>query len=117
MARPFFETLRDLRAGRTLEDLGDELTTLISAIKTTGKGGELRLTLKIKPSKSGAAAYVTIEDQITVKTPKLDKGDTVFFTTADNGLSRLDPSQGELRLNAVKIDQETGEVLAANRSA
>ena len=116
MGRPFLETLGTLRHGRTLEDLGDELTTLIAAIKTTGKGGSLTLTLKIKPARSGAVQYVTIEDQIVSKCPKLEKGDTVYFTTSDNGLTRQDPTQTELPLRGVAqvtIDKTTGEVLPA----
>lgn len=119
MSRPFFETLRELRAGRTLEDLGAELTKLIVAVKTTGKSGELTLKLKIKPPKNGAISYLTIEDQISVKEPKLDRGDTVFFPTADNGLSRQDPTQAELKFVSVPtgsgevksiVDTSTGEI-------
>ena len=118
MARPFLETLGSLRLGRTLEDLGEELETLVSAIRQTGKGGELRLILKIRPAKSGVVSYVTIEDQIVSKCPKLEKGDTVFFTTADNGLTRQDPTQTELPLRgvgdgrAIRYDTSTGEVLS-----
>ena len=110
MPRPFFETLRELRSGRTLEDLGDELSVLIAAVRATGKSGELTLKLKIKPPKSGAISYLTIEDQISTKTPKLDRGDTVFFPTADNGLSRQDPSQSELPFRGT-VDPETGELI------
>jgi hypothetical protein len=110
MPRPFFETLRELRSGRTLEDLGEELSAIIAAVRATGKGGELTLKLKIKPPKSGAISYLTIEDQILSKTPKLDRGDTVFFPTADNGLSRQDPSQSELPFRGT-IDKSTGEII------
>lgn len=119
MSRPFFETLRELRAGRTLEDLGTEMTKLIVAVKATGKSGELTLKLKIKPPKNGAISYLTIEDQISVKEPKLDRGDTVFFPTADNGLSRQDPTQAELKFVSVPtgsgevksvVDTSTGEI-------
>lgn len=118
MPRPFFETLRELRAGRTLEDLTDELAAIVTAVKATGKSGELIFRLKVKPPKSGAISYLTLEDQITSKVPKLDRGDTVFFPTADGGLSRNDPTQGELALRPVTtvVDHETGEVIAT-RSA
>jgi len=118
MPRPFFETLRDLRAGRTLEDLTDELAAIVTAVKATGKPGELVLRLKVKPPKTGAITYLTLEDQITTKVPKLDRGDTVFFPTADGGLSRSDPSQGELALRPVVIvDRDTGEITTESRSA
>lgn len=116
MARPFFETLRELRAGRTLEDLTDELTLLVSAVRSTGKGGELRLILKIKPPKSGVISYLTIEDQIVTKTPKLDRADTVFFPTADGGLSRQDPAQGELALRPVEITSGSAPAIDLGRA-
>lgn len=116
MARPIFEILRELRAGRTLEDLGDEMARLVAAVKATGKSGELKLTLKLKPPKSGVSTYLLVEDQISTKMPVLDRGDTVFFPTADGGLSRQDPSQGQLDLRAVpkNIDPETGEIRSAS---
>ena len=126
MPRPFFETLRELRAGRTLEDLGAELTKLIVAVKAAGKSGELTLKLKIKPPKNGTISYLTIEDQISVKEPKLDRGDTVFFPTADNGLSRQDPSQQELKFVSVPsgpgevkkvVDTSTGEIRQVGEEA
>jgi hypothetical protein len=115
MARPFFETLRDLRMGRTLEDLGDELAKALVAVKSTGKPATLTLKLKIKPPKSGVVTYVTIEDDIDTKIPKLDRGDTVFYPTADNGLSRQDPAQSQLPFGAV--DKSTGEIMVEGSAA
>jgi hypothetical protein len=112
MARPFFETLRDLRSGHTLEDLGEQLSQIVAAVKATGKSGELTLKLKIKPPKSGGISYLMIEDSLSAKVPKLDHGDTVFFPTKDGGLSRMDQSQGELPLRGVTtVDNETGEII------
>lgn len=115
MARPFFETLRELRAGTTLEELGGELAKLVAAVKATGKAGQITLTLKIKPPKKGGMAYLLIEDSISVKEPKLDKSDTVFFPIADNGLSRQDPSQSELPFGRSRttVDGAAGEILKA----
>jgi hypothetical protein len=115
MARPFFETLRELRMGRTLEDLSDELAKALVAVKSTGKAATLTLKLKIKPPKSGVVSYVTIEDDIDTKIPKLDRGDTVFYPTADNGLSRHDPAQSQLPFG--KVDTATGEIKVEEGSA
>lgn len=109
MARPFLETLRELRAGRTLEDLGEELAKLVESVKETGKSAELTLKMKIKPSKSGAVSYFMIEDSITTKAPQLDRGDTIFFPTKDGGLSRYDQSQAEMPFGKT-MDKETGEI-------
>jgi hypothetical protein len=111
MPRPFFETLRDLRNGTTLHDLGEELAKIIEGVKQTGKSGELVLKIKIKPPKSGGISYFMLEDSFSSKIPKLDHGDTIFFPTKDGGISRSDQTQGELALRPVTIDQNTGEIL------
>jgi hypothetical protein len=130
MARPFFDTLRELRAGRTHEELTSALAEVLSAVRAAGKPGEVILRLKLRPPKKGGLAYITIEDDVTVKVPKQDRGDTVFFPTVDGGLSRQDPSQLDLALRVVdqhagtytegaggqRVDSETGEISPA-RSA
>lgn len=119
MPRPFFETLRELRAGRTLEDLQDALTEAVQAVADTGKHAEIKLTLRVRPPRKGSAAYVTIEDDVTVKLPKRDRGDTVFFPLPDGSLSRQDPNQMSLGLRSVgdpTVDLATGEILTPSRS-
>lgn len=116
MAKGFFETLRELRGGATIEELGDKLAEVVKAVRETGASGEVKLTLKVKPPKrrAGTAQYLTIEDEVTFKMPQPDRGDTVFFPLADGSLSRQDPNQLELGLRAVKgpvVDADTGEVL------
>lgn len=116
MARSFFDTLRDLRGGRTLEELTDKLTEVVQAVTANGGTGEVKLTLKVKPPRraGSTAQYLTIEDEVTFKLPQPDRGDTVFFPLADGSLSRQDPNQGRLDLRAVDepvIDADTGEVI------
>lgn len=122
MPRPFLETLRELRAGRTLDDLAENLAEIVTAVRATGKSGELTLKLKVKPPKAGGSSYLMVEDSIAAKVPKLDHGDTVFFHTRDGGLSRQDPSQAELEFKSVPtggsvkvgsaiVDADTGEVI------
>ena len=114
MPRPFFETLRDLRSGMALEDLGEELSKALDAVKKTGLPAEMTLKLKIRPPKNGSMAYLTIEDAISTKLPKQAHGDTVFFPTADGGLSRQDPSQQDLPFRVIRpgeaVDAKTGEI-------
>ncbi len=121
MPRPFFETLRELRAGTTLEELADQLTNVVTAVRATGKAGELTLKLKVKPPRGGNAAYLMIEDSISTKIPKLDHGDTVFFHVTGGGLSRQDPGQQEMSFRSVAsgkedIDPETGEITQRSAS-
>ena len=78
MPRPFMETLRELRGGRTLEDLAENVAEIVKAVRATGKSGELTLKLKFKPPKAGGASYLMVEDSIAAKVPKLDHGDRVL---------------------------------------
>ncbi len=111
MAGKFFSTLRDLRAGATLDDLDSAIAEVVSAVKATRKAGEITLKLKIRPPKKSSAMYLTVEDEVITKVPKHDRADTIFFPLADNSLSRADPSQIPLELRSVEsINTETGEV-------
>ena len=110
MPRPFMETLRELRGGRTLEDLAENVAEIVKAVRATGKSGELTLKLKFKPPKAGGASYLMVEDSIAAKVPKLDHGDTVFFHTNDGALTRQDPSQMELLPVRGSVDMDTGEI-------
>jgi hypothetical protein len=96
MPRPFLETFGQLRSGRLMDDCGDALAEIVAAVKATGKPGEMIIKIKVKAPKAGGTAYLMVEDSLSVKTPKLDHGDTVFFHTKDGGLSRQDQTQQEL---------------------
>lgn len=116
MAGKFFTTLRDLRAGETLSELDGAIAEVVSAVKATGKAGEVILKIKVRPPKKSSGVYLTVEDDVTVKVPKQDRADTIFFPTADNGLSRQDPSQMPLALKSVPrevVDTQTGEIHTA----
>ena len=52
MRRPFPDTLRDLRAGETLEDLAAKLQELVQAVQSTNAGGTLVLKISVKPELS-----------------------------------------------------------------
>ena len=110
MARPFLETFGQMRSGRLMEDCATGLQEIVNAVRITGKSGEMTIKIKVKPPKAGGAAYLMVEDSLSVKVPKLDHGDTVFFHTKDGGLSRQDPSQQELFGVRAVVDESTGEI-------
>lgn len=110
MAGKFFSTLRDLRAGATLDDLDSAVSEVVSAVKATGKTGEITLKLKIRPPKKSTATYLTVEDDVSTKVPRHDRADTIFFPLADNSLSRNDPSQIPLELRSVESVSPDGEI-------
>lgn len=113
MPRDFIQTLRELHAGGTLDELTNSLGEVVRAVQVTGKPGELRLVIKIRPPRKGSMSHVTVEDDVVVKIPKRDRGDSIFFPTADGSLTKQDPNQIPLGLRPVPspdVDPETGEV-------
>jgi hypothetical protein len=115
MSGKFFSALRELRAGTTLDELDSALAEVVAAVKTIGKPGEITLKLKIRPGRG--ASYLSIEDNVIVNVPKVDRADTIFFPLADNTLTRTDPNQLALGLRSVSstppFDPETGVIHSA----
>lgn len=101
MSRPFFETLRELRNGATLNDLGDSMAELIGHVRATGKPGKLMLEITVKPASKSDASTVLIEDDVKIKKPKIDRAATIFYSTANNELTRQDPKQRDFILEPV----------------
>lgn len=92
----FMTTLKDLRQGLALDDLGDQLVSLVAHVRSTGRPGKLLLALTVKPASKGNTDVLAIEDAVTVKLPKAETGSTILYATSDNTLSRKDPKQPEL---------------------
>lgn len=90
------DTLKDLRNGQADADAGVALGDLIAAVRQTGRGGSLIIEVKVGPVSKGDGSQVLVTDLIKVKKPLPQNGNTVLFTTADNGLQRKDPQQPEL---------------------
>jgi hypothetical protein len=104
--RPFTDTVVALRFGTLNEDLTKELNKLVAVCSDSGKVGELKLTLKLKPGKGG---QIEVFDEIVVKAPKDEKGSTIMFATPENNLQREDPRQ--LNIDGLRsVDMETGEL-------
>lgn len=104
--RPFTRTLDALRFGTLTDDLTRELHALTLKCDNTGKTGELKLTIKLKPGKGG---QMEVFDDITVKAPKEERGSSIMFATVEGNLQREDPRQ--LNLDGLRsVDMETGEL-------
>ena len=99
--RPIFETLREIRRGDALDELGVELNALVAAVRATGKPGSLTLTLKVKPASAGDITTLMITDLIAAKAPRGERESTVFFSDANNDLLRRDPRQAEIPLRGI----------------
>lgn len=101
----FLETVRQLRAGRTQDELSQKLNQLTQDCRATGKQGSITLTIKVKPDKGDTGQYF-LEDDIKTSEPKFDRGQTIFWGTPEGNLQRTDPNQGELPLRDVSAKAE-----------
>ena len=88
--RPFTDTLVALRFGELADELADKLNELTLKCEAAGKSGSLTLKLTLKPGKGG---QIEIEDEVTAKLPKEQKGTTLMFATVEGNLQREDPRQ------------------------
>lgn len=92
------QTLREMRHGRSLAELSEELARLIEAVKTTGKAGALTYIIKVKPASAGDTVTVQIEDDVKSKVPVAARGSSIFFVNENNTLQRTDPRQREFEI-------------------
>lgn len=93
--RPFDQIIRDINGGRLVAELTDELTEVISAVRRSGKSGEIRLTLKLKP-RGESNQQIEIIPVVKGTKPEASRPISIFFVNADNGLQRDDPTQYSL---------------------
>lgn len=88
--RSFMATIADLRSGRTQDDLTDQLSALVKAVRETGRAGKLTLTLSVKPA-SKESTIMLIDDVVTATLPKPDRAASLMFSTSDGSLDLNDP--------------------------
>ncbi len=116
-ARPFIDTLRELRAGQTEEDLAHELNALVEAVTATGKKGTLTLTITVQKVTKNSDQLLLVDD-VKTKLPKADRGASIFWPTAENNLVRHDPRQGKLELRkAPEAEPEAPRVVGGTNAA
>lgn len=99
----FDVTLREMRHGKSLGELSEELGKLIEAVKTTGKAGSLTYKLTVKPASAGDSVTVQLDDDVIAKIPRSSRGASIFFVTDANTLTRQDPRQREFSLAPVAV--------------
>jgi hypothetical protein len=100
VARSFATWLQEQRSGVAHAELSDALKELVGAVTEHGKGGSLTLTLKVVPAKVGVGTLL-ITDEVRVKLPEGDRPAAIFYADEDGNLSRHDPRQPRLPLQAV----------------
>lgn len=88
----FVRTTHAMERGDLLPSLDEKLAELVAAVRKTGKGGTLTLTLALKPEgKSGE--LVTAAAKVANKLPQEPRSPSLFYTTPGDGLQRDDPRQ------------------------
>ena len=87
MTNDTIDTLKNIRAGGLLDEIGDELANLTRHVRETGRGGKLTITLTVSPVKKGQGEIVTIADEVRAKLPKLERPSTVLYTDDAGGLA------------------------------
>lgn len=115
--RPFDEILRAINNGQLNEDLTNEMTEVISAIRSTGKSGKVSVTLNLFPRGSDNS-QMEVRPVIKGVAPEMERRISLFYVNSDDGLQRDDPLQNPLPgfqtvVDATEtIDKETGEVIS-----
>lgn len=99
---------------RTDVELAEGLTTLIEAVKTTGKAGSLTVKFDVKLVDAGATAVI-INDKIAIKMPEKNREGSIAYIGQDNKLQRTDPSAMPLFDDDIRdvVDPATGEIKEA----
>jgi hypothetical protein len=103
---PFAAWFQDLRGGRAHAEITDALWTLVEAVATHQKDGELVLRLKVKPA-DGGGAQVVVTDETIIKAPQARRPVSLFFVDPKHNLTREDPLRPRLPLREVPPQDNT----------
>ena len=95
MKKAFTQTLMELRGGAVVEEATNELNTLVSMVRDTGKGGKITLTVEVKPFPKVQDA-LEMTGKVMATLPREKETAEVFFPTVENNLSRHSERQTEL---------------------
>lgn len=93
--QPFDAILRQINNGRLVDDITDEMTEVLEAVKLTGKAGKISITLSFHPG-GPANNQMEIKPSIKGTKPELARPISIFFVNDNYGLQRDDPTQRPL---------------------
>ena len=99
-ARPFADFLVQQRDGALHSEMTDALHELVEAVRAHGKPGTITFTLKVKPAGRLDNA-VMVTDDVKLKKPVGERGDSLFFVSLSGNLTRENPAQPRLPLREV----------------
>jgi hypothetical protein len=89
--RPFSDILSEVNKGVVADDAATKLAELVGAVRETGKGGSLTVTIKVDPFK-GNEDIVKVAGQVTLKAPRAEAPASIFYPDDSGNLSRNDPN-------------------------
>lgn len=93
----FAQWMHEHRGGSFHSELSVKLSEVLSAVVDTQKPGELKITIKIKPSGN----QLLFVDTVSTNVPEHDKELSLFFYDDDTGaVSKDDPRQ--LRIEGLR---------------
>jgi hypothetical protein len=107
----FMDALLQLRSGKAVDELSQQLAELVGAVKKTGKQGTITLQLKVAPATAGEVRQIFVTDAIKFNPPMPARPSTLFYPNEDNQLLRKDPNQKELELRSVEGEQQDSQPL------
>lgn len=106
--RSFATFLAEVEDGRLHHDLSEGLVELVTALVDQARtaGGKPRATLQINMAFKIDRDVVEVAGDFKLTKPKAERGRSIFWTTSDNRLSRLNPRQQQLPFRDVAIDKD-----------
>lgn len=88
--QPLTAWLTQQRKGALDVEAGADLSKLVEAVRLTGKGGTLTLTIGIAPGKAGS---LEVADKVRLKLPEELPEPALWFADKHGRLTRHDPDQ------------------------
>lgn len=102
--KAFASLLIDLNDGSTHSALTADFEELLRQVQATGRGGALKLALKVTPitkNSGGGVDKINITAEIKVELPKPPQPTDFFWLDDNSEPTRQHPRQGELPLRTV----------------
>ncbi len=93
-----------------MDEAADKLAELVNAVTSTGKPGQLTMTISLKPSTAGALA---VRGEIKTKRPKRLPREALLWATPDGGLMSEDPKQVKFEFKPVNTPKTELKSVAA----
>ena len=116
--RPSFAAVLATIRPKTDVELAEGLTSLIEAVRATGKNGSIVAKFDVKLVDGGGTAVI-VNDKITLKLPEKNREGSIAYIGEGNRLQRTDPSamplfdDEDIRDTPQYVNPNTGEIKEA----